>query len=78
MMNDVLNAVRARPGRGTALKLALPALLGLVLLGCQPTVRVEAPDKPITINLNIKIEQEIRIRVEKDVEDLLDKDDDLF
>ncbi len=78
MMNDVLEAGRARPGQGTVLKLALPALLGLVLLGCQPTVRVEAPEKPITINLNIKIEQEIRIRVEKDVEDLLDEDDDLF
>ncbi len=78
MMNDVLEAGRARPGQGTVLKLALPALLGLVLLGCQPTVMVEAPEKPITINLNIKIEQEIRIRVEKDVEDLLDEDDDLF
>ena len=56
----------------------LPALLGLSLLGCQPVVRVEAHEKPITINLNIKIEQEIRIKVEKDVEDLLDKDDELF
>lgn len=77
-MNDRLGAGRARPVRGTILKLALPALFGLALLGCQPTVRVQAPEKPITINLNIKIEQEIRIRVEKDVEDLLDTDDDIF
>ena len=47
------------------------------LAACQPTVKVEAPDKPITINLNVKIEQEVRVKVEKDVEDLLD-DKELF
>ena len=56
-------------------------VLALVLLtslgACQPTVKVEAPEKPITINLNVKIEQEVRIKVEKDVEDLLE-DEDLF
>ena len=46
-------------------------------MACQPTVKVEAPDKPITINLNVKIEQEVRIKVEKDVEDLL-ADEELF
>lgn len=54
---------------------------GLALLlatACQPTVKVEAPDKPIVINLNIKIEQEVRIKVEKDVEDLLKKEPGLF
>ncbi|MFQ5915635.1 MAG: YnbE family lipoprotein, partial [Nitrospinota bacterium] len=37
------------------------ALIGLSLLtACQPRVKVEAPEKPIVINLNIKIEHEIR------------------
>ena len=31
----------------------------VVLLACTPTVKVEAPDEPITINLNVKIEHEI-------------------
>ncbi|MDX2142954.1 MAG: YnbE family lipoprotein [Rhodospirillaceae bacterium] len=46
------------------------ALLGaaLGLAACSPTIKVEAPDKPIVINLNIKIEQEVRIRVDKDVD----------
>lgn len=48
------------------------------LAGCQPTVKVEAPDKPIVINLNVKIEQEVRIKVDKDVEDLLKSQPDLF
>lgn len=59
------------------------ALLAAVLFGamagaCTPTVRVEPPTEPITINLNIKIEQEVRIRVEKDLEDLFSTESDLF
>ncbi|ABC32443.1 conserved hypothetical protein [Hahella chejuensis KCTC 2396] len=36
------------------------------------------PDKPITINLNVKIEHEIRVKVEKDLEKLFSEEDDLF
>jgi hypothetical protein len=60
-------------------KSILFVLIGLPLLAaCQPRVQVEAPEKPIVINLNIKIEHEIRVKVEKDVEELLKKDKDLF
>ncbi len=52
---------------------------GIALLaGCAPEVRIRAPDKPIVINLNVKIEQEIRVKVEKDIDDLLLKNKDLF
>ena len=55
------------------------ALAALTLAGaCQPTVKIEPPDKPIVINLNIKIEHEIRIKVEKSVDDLLRSDTGLF
>ncbi|MBL8629115.1 MAG: YnbE family lipoprotein [Rhodospirillaceae bacterium] len=40
----------------------------LAVAGCSPTIKVQAPDKPIVINLNIKIEQEVRIRIDKDVD----------
>ena len=56
----------------------LAALFALFAAGCEPKVKIEAPDKPIVINLNVKIEQEVRIRVEKDVEDLIEADSDLF
>lgn len=49
-----------------------------VTVACTPTVKVEAPDKPIEINMNIKIEQEVRIKVEKDLEDAFASDPDLF
>lgn len=52
----------------------LPALL--ILSAC--TVKVAAPDKPITINLNVKIEHEVRIKVEKELDDLFKEDSDLF
>ena len=54
------------------------AMTVAVLAACQPTVKVEAPDKPIVINLNIKIEQEVRVKVDKEVENLLKKQPDLF
>lgn len=48
------------------------------LAACQPTVRVEAPKDPIVINLNVKIEQEVRVKVERDVEALIESESDLF
>ena len=50
----------------------------LAVVGCAPTVKVEAPEKPIVINLNVKIEHEVRVRVEKDVEELFADNPDLF
>ncbi len=50
----------------------------LLLAACNPTVKVEAPDKPIVINLNVKIEQEVRIKIEREVDDLLQSNPDLF
>lgn len=53
-------------------------LVALVALqGCAPTVKIEPPDKPIVINLNVKIEHEIRIKVDKELDQLL-SDDKLF
>jgi hypothetical protein len=56
-------------------RLALALLFGL---GCSPTVGVEAPKEPIVINLNVKIEHEIRVKVDKDLEQLFENEDELF
>jgi hypothetical protein len=48
------------------------------LLGCSPSVRLEAPEKPIEINMNVKIEHEIRLKVEKDVDELISNQKGLF
>jgi len=53
-------------------------LLLLALAACTHRVQVEAPKEPIVINLNVKIEQEVRVKVEQDVEDLLEENPDIF
>lgn len=51
----------------------------MFMLGaCQPKLQIVAPDKPIQINLNVKIDQEVRVRLDKDVEDLIADNPDLF
>ena len=60
-------------------KLALPALIALIgASACTPTVKIVAPDKPIEINLNVKITQEVRIILDQEVEDLIADNPDLF
>ncbi|MGL5387947.1 MAG: YnbE family lipoprotein [Serratia sp. (in: enterobacteria)] len=57
----------------------LAAVLGASLLsGCVPRIEVATPKDPITINMNVKIEHEIRIKVDKDVENLLKEQSGLF
>ena len=58
-------------------KIAVCAL-PLMMMACTPTVKIEPSDKPIIINLNVKIDQEIRVRLDKDVEDLIANNPDLF
>jgi YnbE-like lipoprotein len=53
-------------------------MTAMTLAACTPTVKVEAPDKPIVINLNVKIEQEVRVKVDRDVDTLLQNNPDLF
>lgn len=52
--------------------------LGLLGSACTPTVQVAMPNEPININLNAKIEHQISIKVDKDLENLFDDHDELF
>lgn len=45
------------------------------LSGC---IQVRAPDKPIEINLNVKVQQEVIVRLQKDAEDLIQNNPELF
>jgi len=49
-----------------------------LVAGCTPKVQLEAPKEPIVINMNIKIEHEVRVRVDKDLDDLISEDKDIF
>lgn len=49
-----------------------------LLAACTPTVQVQAPDKPIEINLNVNIEQRIKVEIQKDVRQAISKNQDIF
>lgn len=51
---------------------ALPAL---TLGGC---IQVKAPDKPIEINLNVKVQQEVVVKLQRDAQDLIQNNPELF
>ena len=53
-------------------------MMTMMLAACTPRIEVAAPKEPITINMNVKIEHEIHIKVDKDVEALLKTRSDLF
>jgi hypothetical protein len=44
-------------------------LLGLCAvplpIACSPTIQVAPPEQPITINLNIKLDADVRLRIEE-------------
>jgi len=45
-------------------------VLPLALYACTPTVQMAAPKEPITVNLNVKIQHEIYVKVDKEVDEL--------
>lgn len=47
----------------------------LMLAGC---VQVQAPEKPIEINLNVNIKQEVVYRLQQDAEQLIENNPELF
>lgn len=57
--------------------LLYPAAL-LALCACEPTVKLQAPEKPIEINLNVNIEHHVKVEIEKDVKQAMAKNKDIF
>ncbi|MBB4867266.1 hypothetical protein HNP46_006177 [Pseudomonas nitritireducens] len=61
----------------------LSALISILLLAalaqrCTPTVQLAAPKEPININLNVKIEHEIYIKVDKALDGIINENSGLF
>ena len=54
--------------------IVVAAAFGL-LSGC---ISLKAPDKPIEINLNVNIKQEVVVRLQKDAQDLITSNPELF
>ena len=56
-------------------RLLAAALLASPLAGC---ITVKAPEKPIEINLNVAIRQEVLVRLQRDVEQLINQNPQAF
>ena len=54
---------------------AMAALAALPLSSC---ISVKTPDKPIEINLNVNIKQEVLVRLQRDVEQLINQNPEAF
>ncbi|MDX1423654.1 MAG: YnbE family lipoprotein [Kiloniellales bacterium] len=53
-------------------------MAGGLIAACQPTVRVEPPKEPITINLNIKLDAEVRLKIEEQAKEDIQANPDIF
>jgi hypothetical protein len=66
--------MQLRSGR-RAVRAVMVVAGAMMLPGC---VTVSAPDKPIVIELNINIKQEVVYKLDKGVSDLIDKNSEIF
>lgn len=55
-----------------------PLVTSWAVGGCSPTVKVEAPDEPIVVNLNVKIEHKLKLKISKEVDEVIKEDSDIF
>ena len=63
-----------------SIRIARPGLLAAALLGTplSSCISVKAPEKPIEINLNVTIRQEVLVRLQRDVEQLINQNPQAF
>ncbi len=45
------------------------------IAACEPSVKIEAPSEPITINLNIKLDADVRVQLEREAKEDVKKSD---
>ncbi|MEM9495507.1 MAG: YnbE family lipoprotein [Pseudomonadota bacterium] len=58
--------------------LGLAPVAALMMISACTTVKLEGGDKPIEVNLNVKIDQEVRVKLDKEIEDLISDNPDIF
>lgn len=61
-----------------AWRLITMAMAIWLVAACTPTVQLAAPSEPININLNVKIQHEIYIKVDKELDTLFSESSGLF
>ncbi|WP_156679568.1 YnbE family lipoprotein [Sphingomonas profundi] len=57
---------------------ATAAMLGLCAMALGGCITVKAPEKPIEINLNVNVRQEVVVKLQKDAGDFISNNPELF
>lgn len=76
-----MNATRLTKGKRDANRAGMKIATVIIVFGMLLTsgcISVKAPDKPIEINLNVNIKQEVVVRLQKDASDLITSNPELF
>lgn len=60
------------------MKSYLLLMLALTFANCAPTITVAPPSGPIEINLNVKIDHNIKVKVDKELESVMKDNEDIF
>lgn len=68
----------ADASRNGMFNLVRTALVAALCIGSGGCVQVSAPDRPIEINLNINIRQEVVVRLQEDVRELIENNPGVF
>lgn len=77
-MNRLLLTKRGFGGYAGAMKRTPILLIAATLAACSGCVQIQAPDKPIEINLNVNIKQEVVVKLQQDASDLIKNQPELF
>jgi YnbE-like lipoprotein len=65
-------------GRSDARQAAMKKVAPLIALAVAGCVNIQAPEKPIEINLNVNIKQEVIVKLQKDADDFITSNPELF
>jgi hypothetical protein len=52
--------------------------ISVLIAACEPVIGVKVSDEPIVINLNVNINHDIRIRLDREAEELFEERKDIF
>jgi YnbE-like lipoprotein len=77
MMHLLLTGARSN-ANPVAMKRAATFLMAASVAACGGCVQIRAPDKPIEINLNVNIKQEVVLSLKKDAAALITDNPELF
>ncbi len=62
----------------TVLQATVITPLLFAAVACSPTVKVETPKEPITINLNVKLDADIHLKLEEGAKEDIAANPDIF